>query len=292
MPQIKKVSIRFVQTAEDDYRYTDDRSQIRTTVYVARVPFSLYNASNAVLTSIYEAGGGVVAKIGGQVINAAANNSQCGESSNIKPRKLQFVLNTGESLTVPVSKRENLVSAANDVITGIPDGTSVACIQLIGEKIGDLLAELGGNYTGVPVTEANNSKWYTGNAAYSTDLPNTVQLPFKIASPNGTAPPDILVPAWNGCVGALTSSRSCGGNASRYEKRKYIPNYIIGSNSGGDNTISGDASNEIPVVSETMTDIQACGEAIVTALGGALFCLPYQGHGDNLFHLNEGITLA
>lgn len=299
MVQIKKVSIRFVSTeGETETRYTDDLNNRRSTVYVARVPSVLFEQSNDTLRNIYQGGGGVVARIGGDVINSSVDTSLCSDSDNVRPRRFKFILNNGSTLTVPIKNRENLVTQAN-TITGLINGVQgvrVACIELLGEKIADLSTELGAQFTGSSKDVQNTSLFLTGARSYTIDgqtgeSSTSVQLPFKVASPDGTNPPSAISTAWTSCVGSLFSARSCGRTGGRFDKRKFIPRYLVGASSGGERNIEGEASNEIPVPGNTSTAIAECGRAIVQNVGGALFCLEYHGHSDRRFNNLGGVQI-
>jgi len=273
--------------------YVDDAEQQRNVNSTPTVPSPLLGADNSALAGLYATGGGAVASVGGQTINNALIGLPCSDTDSITPRKIRLVFGDGSSTSIPVTDRNNLVSVASsarDQANGLAEGTEVACIQLIGERISDLLLELGGNFDGSPKQSVRYARYYSGNANYTIDGSfQSVSLAYKIGSDDPTRPPEALQQSWNSCVGELTNSRGCGGRSSRFGKRKFIPSYIIGETTNQQSQRF-EETHEIPVANAT--GIVTCGEQIVSELGGSLFCLPYEGHSDSRFHLVQGVGLG
>lgn len=290
MVQVKIASVVFLGENE----YFSDAAQAKSIVYNPRVPFSLYSADNATLASIYNAGGGSTVKIAGQEIVEGQGNIICSDTSDVKPRRLVFTNRAGQSLTVPVETQDDLAETANSAreLLNATAFAPVVCIQLVGERIKDLFTDFGGNFNGVPATVENNSKFATGNIDYELDTGNRVTLPVKIASPDGIVPAANVAQSFNACTeGGLLPTFPCGNRGQRITPRKFIAQYLIGNNVGGENIASGVASNEIPTVTAADDAIQTCAQDIITGVDG-LFCLPYEGESDLRFHLRQGIGLG
>jgi hypothetical protein len=292
MVQIKIASVVFLA---GNNAYINDLDENNSLVYNPRVPFSLYSATNNTLAEIYGAGNGEVTKIAGQEIsNDFGGTPVCSDTDAVRPRILRFLNRNGESLTVPVQAKEVLVAIANEIINllGNTDFGDPVCVELVGERQVDTSEIVGADFNGVPIEVANNSRFYTGGASYQLDDPETtLELPLKVASPDGENPPEAIEDAWDSCVGDLRSSRGCGRRGTRYTPRKFTAQYLIGTNTGGENVVEGDASNEIPALQRDRSAIISCGQAIANAVGGALFCLPYEGESDNRFHLRDGVEI-
>lgn len=290
MAQIWIASVRF--SSAGDNEYLTDAGQQKNIIYNPRVPFSLFGTNLNSLSQIYNAGGGQTTKIAGNVIVEGAGNSVCSDTDNVTPRKLIFFNAQGESISVPLEDGLQGVAVANTVaglLSNTPFGNPV-CIRLEGERLRDLFGELGGNFTGVPATVQNTSRWYSGQTDYQLDTSETITIPVKVASEDRESPPDAIASAWATCVGDLLPVRGCGNRGQRITPRKFIAQYIVGNNVGGENAVEGDASNEIPVADADPAEIVACANNIIQEVTG-LYCLPYEGESDLRYDFREGVNI-
>lgn len=281
-------------------QYIDDRGVARS-VAVKMVPPApiVETATTAQLAGIIASGGAEPFKVGATVINDIGD-VPCPETDNLTPRRLRFIFSDASSLSVPIASKDNIIQTANSIITNInavlPQGLTIVCIQEEGERFLDVLAEFNNaNFTNTPVAPTNASRYYSGTANYQTDVGNQqLLLPFKILSEDPANPPAVLAQAWQSCVGELNQANfGCGGNSRRHDHRRFIPQFVVNAVvGGGEGSVNGVESHEIPILNRATGEIQNCGQAIVDNLTGSIFCMSYRGHNDSRFHLNPGINLG
>lgn len=86
----------------------------------------------------------------------AEREQSCGSSKNLKPRQLQVVLTAGNTHLLPVAKLSDVVGK----IQALNALAIVACINLIGEELGNVPASLIGNpvFTTTPIEGIPDSR--------------------------------------------------------------------------------------------------------------------------------------
>jgi hypothetical protein len=278
------VTLRF----NENNPYTDDRGTQRFGSTRFGIPNPLAGADNATLEGIATIGGAQVKAVKGQIVNDIPD-AVCPEAS-ANFRRMQFLLNDGSSLSLPIATRSNLTSTAQsiaDAINGAADDARVICIKLLGEVFRDLMDELGAEFQNDVVQEDITSNKYSGytESNYVRDAGTETVISVQINSPNENAPPTTLQSAWEDCVGDLVqNSKVCGGGTRRLTPRSYTAFYQIEDN----NT----TSHKVPILNSEGSDIQSCGESIVSNVQGALFCISYEGESDSRLHLRQGIDLS
>lgn len=215
-------------------------------------------------------------------------------------RKLRFIREKGNTMSVPVSTRANLLSAAT-VIKGVLNAANggnnkVVCIQLLGEEFPNLSDELGLSYTAgsfavshrAPST-ANKQYYHAGTVGYSADSTNplggTIFQPVKAISNNEDAPATQLGSTWGTCVGDFVDVLSCprpSGRKNPLKHRRFDLTFLL------DNTTISQPSQlssekiEVPCTSSSQGNILSCGQALA-ALDGA-YCIGYRGESYSRFH--------
>ena len=211
-------------------------------------------------------------------------------------RKLQFIRANGGSMSVPVSSRVDLLSAAT-VIRGIlnSNGSEVACIKLIGEQFPDLADELGLNYSGnfaqshVPIG-GEKQFVYAGNIEYETDATtgvlgsSTVFQPVKSFTNIQNAPATSLGAAWGNCVGAFSDNLACRGKGRRNPRkhRRYILTLAVKRDIADATENAATEVKELPVTNAEATEILNCGQDAASLAG--VYCIGYQGESYSRFH--------
>jgi hypothetical protein len=233
----------------------------------------------------------ILTNIGAQPLSAVGDPIPCSDASNADLRKLEFIRSNGNSMSVPVSSRANLLNAAT-VIRGVLNsaGADVVCIKLIGEYFPDLADELGLNYgndfavSHVPTT-GGKQYYHAGNISYETDATSGVAgssvvfQPVKAISDLETAASSQLSAAWTGCVGPFVDALACRGKGRRNPRkhRRYLMTFAVGSA-----TARQTETTELPVKDAEAASILSCGQA-AAALNG-LYCIGYQGESYARYH--------
>lgn len=283
---VGRVTLRFTEESI----YTDDRGEEQVGGTNFGIPDGLATAGDDVFNSIATTAGAELKAIQGRIINDIPD-AICPDA-NVRFRKLAFLINDGTSLSVPISTRESLITTAQslaDTINGaLPDENRVVCIKLIGEEFPDLTDLLEVNFDStVFAEETTSSRKYSGytERTYDRDSGTGIIINVQINTDQDNAPPNPLSQAWEGCVGALNNNaKTCGGGNKYLFPRHYIAYY----QSAGGRTIS----HKVPVLSDSDGEILACGQGIVTSVGGSLFCVSYKGEDDQRFHKRQGIDLS
>jgi hypothetical protein len=222
----------------------------------------------------------------------------CPEDS-FTPRKLLFIRQSGNTLSVPIGDRANLLTARN-AIRGILDAkpdNRVVCIRLIGEEFDYLNDELGVSWDGQslaissrPGANGKKQSVYSGSIQYKTDTDpsgnTTVTTTVKVDTENvlGNAPPACLGSVWQGCAGELVPAQlTCGGNNRQH--RRYLLDFAVNDNIDGIER----QSKELPVKEWRSGEILTCGQNAAKLAG--LYCIRYRGESFGRFHviqLNTG----
>jgi hypothetical protein len=229
--------------------------------------------------------------IGAQALSAASDPVPCSDASNADLRKLEFIRSNGNSMSVPVNTRANLLNAAT-VIRGVLNAgdAEVVCIKLIGEFFPDLADELGLNYgndfavSHVPTT-GGKQYYHAGNISYETDASSGVAgssvvfQPVKAISDLKDAPSSQVTAAWTGCVGSFVNALACRGKGRRNPRkhRRFLLTFAV-----GNATTRQTETTEIPVKDAEAASILSCGQA-AAALNG-LYCIGYQGESYARYH--------
>lgn len=277
------VTLRF----NEDNPYTDDRGTDRFGSTRFGIPTPLAGAENDALVGIATIGGAQVKAIKGEIVNDIPD-AVCPEST-VNFRRLQFLLDDRTSLSLPISTRNDLVGTAQaiaDEINNVAENARVVCIKLLGENFRDLMDELGAEFQNDVVQEEITSNKYSGYTEdnYIRDSGNGTIINVQINSPQGDAPPTTLESAWEDCVGNLVqNSKVCAGSSTTLTPRSYTAYYQIENST---------TSHKVPVLASDPSEIQNCGESIVSNVQGALYCISYKGENDSRFHLRQGIDLS
>ncbi len=238
----------------------------------------------------------ILTAVGAQPLADVEDNLPCTDSTNAKLRRLVFIRDNGNSMSVPVADRANLLSAATDIRTILNAGDAqVACIKLIGEEFANLADELGLTYTGTfatshKPTSGGKQFFYSGNASYQTDAVRTalgddiVFQPVKSITNNENAPSTQLASAWSGCVGNFEEALACRGQGRRNPRqhRRYDLTFLTKADPANVDEVAATETAELPVVGATAADILACGTAATNLAG--VYCIGYKGESYNRYH--------
>jgi len=238
----------------------------------------------------------ILQNIGANVPSAIKPNPPCSDRVGADLRRLKFIRANGNTMSVPVSSRTDLLSAAT-VISGIllAAGSEVVCIELLGEYFPDLADELGMNYAGtfatshVPTTGGKQFQ-YSGNVSYQTDATtgllgsSIIFQPIKSITNNEGAPSTQLAPAWAGCVGDFSENLPCRGKGRKnpYKHRRFELTFATKADPADATETAETETAELPAISATAADILTCGQA-AAALPGA-YCIGYRGESYSRYH--------
>ena len=222
-------------------------------------------------------------------------------------RKLLFIRASGNTMSVPVSSRANLINAATtirDLLNAANSGNNkVVCIKLIGEEFPNLNDELGLKYTANTFAQthradntATKQYVYAGNIQYESDGTNpfggVVFQSVKAISDNATAPATQLGTTWNSCVGDFQSVTPCprGTRRNPLEHRRYTLSFLTKSQAvtdpanppAGIETQFASEQIEVPEKASTVSDILTCGQSLAGLTGA--YCIGYRGESYARFH--------
>ena len=238
----------------------------------------------------------ILQNIGANVPSAIKPNPPCSDRVGADLRKLEFIRANGNTMSVPVSSRADLLNAAT-VIRGVlnSNGSEVVCIKLHGEYFPDLADELGLTYNNtfatshVPTT-GGKQYYHSGNIEYETDATtgiagsDTVFQLIKSISNLEDAPATKLTAAWAGCVGDFNPALACRGKGRTNPRkhRRYQLTFAIKSDPTSETEAAKTETNELPVKSAAATDILACGQAAASLTG--VYCIGYRGESYARYH--------
>ncbi len=206
-------------------------------------------------------------------------------------RKLEFIREGGNSMSVAVNDRTNLISTATS-IKGILDAANsgnnkVVCIKLYGEYFANLNDEFGVSFDGTTFATSHKApatalkqNYASGVVAYKTDAAqtfgNSVIQPIKsiteaadntYAAQLGTTP--------TSCIGDFLNIKNCGnGRRNPRKHRRFLLDFAISATES--------ESIELPATGHLATEIEACGNEAASLQG--LYCLGYRGESYSRFH--------
>lgn len=222
-------------------------------------------------------------------------------------RKLVFLRAQGNTMSVPVRTRQDLLSAATAIQGVLNSGGSsdnpVVCIYLMGEEFANLNDELGISYTAGTFAkthraDANATKQYmwSGNVEYEADSTNpaggVIFQPVKTMTDVENTAPTQLGSEWSGCAGDFILAVPCPrprGRRNPLQHRRYTLTLLTKSQEVADaaNPPAGVESDfeveqtEVPVKHHEASLIKTCGQALATLTG--VYCIGYQGESYKLF---------
>ena len=238
----------------------------------------------------------ILQAVGAQPLADVQDNLPCTDSVNATLRRLEFIRDNGNSMSVPVGNRTNLLSDATSIRAILNGGSAqVVCIKLTGEYFPNLADELGLTYAGTFATshvpQSGGKQFvYSGNVSYQTDAvrttlgDDTVFQPVRSVTNNEDAPSTQLATAWTGCVGNFVEAIACRGQGRRNPRqhRRYELTFFTKADPANTNEAAKTETAELPVIGATAADILACGTA-ATNLAGA-YCIGYRGESYARYH--------
>ena len=238
----------------------------------------------------------ILSNIGANVPSAIKDNPPCVDNPGRRLRRLEFIRANGNTMSVPVGSRVDLLNAAT-VIRGILNaaGSEVVCIKLMGEYFPNLADELSLTYAGdfatshVPQTGGKQFH-HSGNISYETDATtgilgsDTVFQPIKSISDLEGSPSTQLTAVWNGCVGDFVDALACRGKGKRNPRkhRRFILTFATKTDPADTAESAQTETAELPVKDAEAASILTCGQN-AAALAGA-YCIGYQGESYARYH--------
>lgn len=260
--------------------YIDDRGVVR-----------LFNANFVAPPDFSAANITALATISGGVQRLPTDPGTICPDDGVQPRKLVFLRSNGNSVSIPVSPRANLIGtaiAARNIINSVAAANPVVCIKLLGEYFPNLIDELvsPGKVVGVGVGAAlpanGKQNFFTGIMEYLSDAiyGGSYFLPFKVATEgaDNTIAPSLYAAQLSLANVADTGANNCPGSNPRVPRR-YISQAIVAPVAG-----AGSVSQitEIPVALHLPLDVLAVGQSIANL--GAVQCVSYYGEFNDRFH--------
>ena len=235
----------------------------------------------------------ILSNIGAQPLSAGTNPIPCPDTVNADLRRLRFFRSSGGSMSVPVSSRTDLESAAL-VIQGILNaaGDDVVCIKLEGEYFPDVADQLGLNYQNTAaithVATGNSKQFYhSGQIAYQSDTGQVIFQPIKSISNFENAPATQIAGVWDGCVGDFENALACRGKGrtNPVKHRRYELTLAVGTPTEDPNApdnVTGSETIELPVKSSVASEIFTCGQNAAALTG--VYCIGYRGESHAKYH--------
>lgn len=222
-------------------------------------------------------------------------------------RKLVFLRAKGNTMSVPVRTRQDLLTAAQAVQgvlnSGSSDDNPVVCIYLEGEEFANLNDELGISYTAGTFAKTHRApsdadkQWmYAGNIQYEADATNptggVIFQPVKTMTDVEDAVPTQLAGDWATCVGDFVTAVPCPrprGRRNPLQHRRYILTLLTKSQAVTDpnNAPAGIEADfetertEVPVKDHEAGAIKACGQNLAGLTG--VYCIGYKGESYKLY---------
>ena len=234
----------------------------------------------------------IVAAVGGTV--NTEDNAPCSDSGLGTPRKLTFIRESGNTMSIAVPLSGGAIITAATTIKGILDavtGNTVVCIKLDGEYFGHLNDELGLNFNAGDVAPSHKSpstakkqNYLTGSIAYTSDVSGPILVPVKSITEKTTQDPAAqLETEWQSCTGGIQAITGCGMGRKNYRKhRRFKVQFATKVDVANADETEQIESIEVPISSNVSSDIKSCGENLA-ALTGA-FCVGYEGESYSCLH--------
>ena len=227
---------------------------------------------------------------------------------NGKLRKLKFTRAKGNTMSVPVRTRQDLLTAATAINGVLNAGGSsdnpVVCIDLIGENFPNINDEMSLSYTAGAFAKTHRSpdtapkQWnYFGKIQYQADSTNpaggVIFQPVKTMTDVENSAPTQLDTEWLGCAGEFETVVPCprpAGNLNPLKHRRYVMTFLTkpvevndpaNPPAGADVDFSSERT-EVPVQHHEAGLIKTCGEGLAKLVGA--YCIGYQGESYRLYH--------
>ena len=228
-------------------------------------------------------------------------NRPCPEKGATDPRRLVFLRKNGNSFSLLVNNRANVITYAQCIwnILKQTDFPAV-CVKLEGEHTLNIYPELAPANPGAPefapviappAAAGFSAYVYTSvMEAYKTDanFGANILMPFRSQTDTLDAPYSELTDYFSSCVEPITTV-TCAAKESR-EYRRYIPSFLtqtppLQDNEGND--IPGSEVEKIqtvtvPVKSNVAANIKTCGETLAAI--ASVVCLEYYGESNDKIH--------
>lgn len=210
-------------------------------------------------------------------------------------RKLVFIRASGNTMSIVVKDRTNIISVATAITAVLNAGgasNSVVCIKLLGEVFRNLNDELGTNYNGTiakshrAVNGSLKQNFISGVINYSSDFGTTaVQSVRSITEKLTDDPAAQLGGTWDTCTGGLLDLLNCGnGRRNPRKHRRYVLTFATKFDVAANAESVQSEVIELPVKSTLAAEIKTCGQAAAALTG--LYCIGYQGESyDRVFNL-------
>lgn len=223
----------------------------------------------------------------------------CSDKGLFSPRKLQFTMASGNTMSVAISNRIDWTTSATsirDTINTAAAATNqVACIKLFGEEFSNLNDELGVTFDATSVApshkapaSADKQNYVGGVISYSADIATTFGANVTQSIRSITEASDNTFAAQLGttpttCIGDLLNLQSCGnGKRNPRKHRRFELEFLTRlAPDDGDETPQKETI-QLPVASSSAADILSCGQA-AAALPG-LVCIGYMGESYSRVH--------
>lgn len=226
------------------------------------------------------------------------SSAVCSDNVSLSPRKLQFIRASGNSVSIAIPERDNLIGNAQSIVgalNGSDNTNPVVCIKLIGEQSNNLNDEFGIAYDGntfapthtAPST-SQKQNFVTGVIAYEADAAGTfgtsVLQPIRsiteavdntFAAQLGTIPADCG-------IDVLTVLNCPAGRRNPRDHRRFTLSFATKADPADAAEDALTETIELPVPRVGTLDVTACTTAMAALPG--LYCAAYSGENYDRFH--------
>lgn len=228
-------------------------------------------------------------------------NRPCPEKGSTEPRRLTFLRKNGNSFSLLVNNRANIITYAQCVWNILKNTDFPAvCVKLDGEKSLNLYPELVAAGKGAPTfapvispPEAAGFNAYVYSSTmqeYKSDATygGNILMPFRSQTDTLDAPYSELTDYFDDCVNPVTTV-NCAAKENR-TYRRYIPSFLTQTQplkDGNGDDIPGTEVEKIqtvtvPVKAHIAADIKTCGETLAAIQ--SVICLGYEGESNDKIH--------
>lgn len=235
-------------------------------------------------------GGNIVAAVGGTI---NTESLPCSDANQGDLRKLIFIRESGNTMSVAVPLKANIITAATTIKSILDSKTdnSVVCIKLEGEYFPHLSDQLGLTYNVGDVAKshkapstAKKQNYISGPIQYGADVGSSSLHPVRSITDKITEEPaSQLGGEWDSCTGGIKSVVACGnGRRNPRKHRRFILKFVTQTDIASVTETPQTETIEVPVSSSVPSEIQTCGTDLA-ALAGA-YCIGYKGESYSRVH--------
>ncbi len=220
------------------------------------------------------------------------DNVPCSDTGLGDLRKLTFIRESGNTMSIAVPLKGNVITAATTIKSILDKAdNNVVCIKLDGEYFANLNDELGVTYTAGDTatshkapSSAKKQNYLTGSISYTSDVSGAIlHSVHSITEKTDESPAAQLGSTWDSCTGGIQDVLACGnGRRNPRKHRRFIGTFVTKLDPTDTNETAQTETIEVPVAAADSSDILTCGQAVAGLTG--LYCIGYRGESYSRIH--------